>query len=196
MKYNNESAAKGYHLIKESGWTAEEYQSLPEDDRQYEVVSGKLELLPSPTTTHQRIIRRLMRIIEDCCEVDYIIIHAPVDVILSDNETRQPDILMVHRSREHIIHERGIYGAPDLVVEILSPGSAKRDRVMKKESYARFGVPEYWIVDPIHLTIEQYVLIRDREPYQSANIFADEDTVRSDLLPCVSFVVKDALKLI
>lgn len=182
--------------IKESGWTVEEYLQLPEDGNQYEIVGGKLELRPSPTTTHQRISQRLERILTDSCEQEYIILHAPVDVILSDNETRQPDILMVHRSRDSIVEEHGVVGPPDLVIEILSPNSVKRDRTMKKESYERFAVPEYWIVDPAHLSVEQYVLVRSGAPYQLANVFGAEDTVQSERIPCASFVIKEGLKIV
>lgn len=127
-------------LIKESGWTVDEYYELPEDGNQYEIVSGKLELKPSPTTTHQRISKQLEWMLLDSCRNDFILMSAPVDVVLSDTETRQPDILMIHRSREEIIKERAVVGPPDLVIEILSPNSAKRDRIMKKESYEHFVV--------------------------------------------------------
>lgn len=183
------------HLIKESGWTVEDYYQLPEDGNQYEIIAGRLELKPSPTTTHQRVTYRLVRGMIDSCENEFIIMFAPVDVILSNNETRQPDILMIHRSREEIIEERAIMGPPDLVVEIISPNSAKRDRTMKKESYARFGVPEYWIVDPFNLTIEQYVLATSGQPYELLNVFGADDMVSSERVPCVSFIVKDGLKI-
>ncbi|MFC4766161.1 Uma2 family endonuclease [Effusibacillus consociatus] len=194
MEYDGKK--KNPLTIKESGWTVEDYMKLPEDGNQYEIVGGKLELKPSPTTTHQRISSNLEHILKSSCDQHYIILHAPVDVILSDNETRQPDILMVHRSREFLIEEHGVVGPPDLVIEILSPNSAKRDRVMKKESYARFAVPEYWIVDPANLTIEQYVLVRPGEPYELAQVFGAEDTVQSERIPCVSFVVKEGLKIV
>jgi Uma2 family endonuclease len=181
--------------IKESGWTLEDYYQLPEDGNQYEIVAGKLELKPSPTTTHQRISHSLERTMTDSCEIDYIIMDAPIDVILSDNETRQPDILMIHRSREEIIEERGVVGPPDLVVEIISPTSAKRDRTMKKETYARYGVSEYWIVDPANLTIEQYVLAQQGQPYELRNVYGSDDTVQSERIPCLSFLVKEALRI-
>jgi Uma2 family endonuclease len=181
--------------IKESGWTVEDYYQLPEDGNQYEIISGKLELKPSPTTTHQRISQQLLRTMLDSCELDYIIMHAPIDVILSENDTRQPDLLMVHRSREEIIEERGVVGPPDLVVEIISPSSAKRDRTMKRETYARHGVPEYWIVDPSNLTIEQYVLIHPGQPYELIDVYDSEDTIKSERVPCLSFVVKEGLKI-
>ncbi|OUS71953.1 hypothetical protein B1748_25965 [Paenibacillus sp. MY03] len=182
-------------LWKESGWTVEDYYKLPEDGNQYEIVGGILELKPSPTTTHQRISHQLERVITDSCELEYIILDSPIDVILSESETRQPDILMIHRSREHIIEEHAIVGPPDLVVEILSPNSAKRDRTMKKESYARFGVPEYWIADPANLTIEQYVLKEPGKPYVLLQVFGHDDTVTSERIPCVSFSVDHVLKL-
>lgn len=82
-----------------------------------------------------------------------------------------------------------------MVIEILSPNSAKRDRTMKKESYARFGVAEYWIVDPFNLTIEQYVLVAEGKPYGLLNVFGQDDTVTSERLSCVSFVVKEGLRI-
>ncbi len=181
---------------KETGWTVEEYYQLPEEENvRYELVNGRLELLSAPSTTHQRISHQLERVMTDACESAHIIIHAPVDVILGEVETRQPDILMVHRSRAYIIEERAVVGPPDLVVEILSPGTAKRDRTMKLESYARFGVPEYWIVDAANMTIEQYVQAEEGRPYSLANLFGREDKVFSERMPCIGFVVEEVLTL-
>jgi Uma2 family endonuclease len=180
-------------LIKESGWTVEDYYKLPEDGNQYEIINGVLELKPSPTTTHQRISQQIFELLMDSCKNDYIILLAPVDVILSDSETRQPDLLMVHRARESIIEEHAVVGPPDLVVEVLSPSSVKRDRVMKLHSYARFDVPEYWIVDSLNVTIEQYVLIKPKEPYQLIDVYSADETVTSQHLPCVGFRVKNGL---
>ncbi|MBC8080365.1 MAG: Uma2 family endonuclease [Gorillibacterium sp.] len=179
--------------IKESGWTVEDYLRLPEDGNQYEIVNGILELQPSPTTTHQRISQQIFSALTNSCLSDYIILLAPVDVILSDRETRQPDLLMVHRSREAIIEIHAVIGPPDLVVEVLSPSSIKRDRIMKLYSYAKFGVPEYWIVDPLNVTIEQYVLVKPNEPYQLRDVYSADEIVTSQHLSCVGFQVKDGL---
>ncbi|MFC4776808.1 Uma2 family endonuclease [Paenibacillus sp. GCM10023252] len=181
--------------MKESGWTYEDYAELPEDGNQYEIIGGRLELKPGPGTAHQRISVELERSLTDSCDSQYIMMHAPVDVIFDTGETRQPDILMIHRSRIHIIEEHAVVGPPDLVIEILSPNSAKRDRIMKKESYARFGVPEYWIVDPGNLTIEQYVLVEEGQPYELLQLFEQGDTIHSERVPCVGFVVEDVLRL-
>jgi Uma2 family endonuclease len=194
MEYKS---SKGYiSMIKETGWTVEEYYELPEDGNQYEMVMGKLELQPSPTTTHQRVSRRIERTLEDTCDAEYIIIHAPVDLIMTDRTIRQPDILMIHRSRESIIEERGIVGPPDLVVEILSPSTAKKDRTLKKEEYAKFGVPEYWVVDFAHQTIEQYTQMKPGKPYDLQAVYSAEEKLKSSRLTCVGFVVRDALTII
>jgi Uma2 family endonuclease len=180
-------------VVKESGWTVEDYYKLPEDGNQYEIIDGALELKPSPTTTHQRISQQIYDLLTSSCKNDYIILLAPVDVILSERETRQPDLLMIHRSRESIIEVHAVVGPPDLVVEVLSPSSIKRDRVMKLHSYARFGVPEYWIVDPLNVTLEKYVLTEINQPYLLVDVYSADEIVISEHLPCVSFRVKDGL---
>ncbi|THF77292.1 Uma2 family endonuclease [Cohnella fermenti] len=194
MEYGNKRQLPP--MVKESGWTVDDYFELPEDGNQYEIVNGILELKPSPTTDHQRVIRNMDHVLSDRCESHYIMILSPIDVILSERETRQPDLLMVHRSRSEIVRREGIYGPPDLVVELLSPNSVKRDRVMKLKSYARFGVPEYWIADYANQAIEQYVLTTPGEPYELLQVFTENDTVTSERLPCVKFVVKDGLQIV
>ncbi|MCM3714411.1 Uma2 family endonuclease [Alkalihalobacillus oceani] len=181
--------------IKENNWTIDEYYRLPEDGNQYEIINGVLEMKPSPSTTHQRISHKLERTLTDSCESEYIIFDAPIDVVLSEKETRQPDILLIHRSREHIIEEHAIVGPPDLVIEIISPSTAKQDRTEKLESYASFGVAEYWIADHANLTIEQYGLRKEESRYQLLNFFAQDDTVFSERIACASFVVKDVLTI-
>ncbi|MBO9607520.1 MAG: Uma2 family endonuclease [Paenibacillaceae bacterium] len=154
----------------------------------YEVVEGRLEpMAPAPSPGHQSISRELLKQVDKSCESDYLIYFSPIDVILSSKDVRQPDLLMLHRSRSHIVTRRGIEGAPDLVAEILSPGSRSRDKIGKSRTYAKYGVPEYWIVDPDALTLERYVL-RDGH-YELDEIFENDDQVTSDKLPCVSFKV-------
>ncbi|TCS72305.1 Uma2 family endonuclease [Effusibacillus lacus] len=106
------------------------------------------------------------------------------------------DSSKINSPKSVIWYNTGKFLKSFLVIEILSQNSAKRDKVMKKESYARFAVPEYWIVDPAHLTIEQYLLVHSGEPYELANVFGAEDTVRSERIPCVSFLVKEGLKIV
>ena len=147
-------------IVRESNLTYEDYASLPDDGNRYELAAGKLELMsPAPSSTHQFISHRIVTTFTHTCEKDYIILFAPIDVILANAEVRQPDVIMIKRQRLSIVTDRGIEGSPDLVVEILSPSSALKDRKVKKNVYANYGVNEYWIVDPVHETIEQWVLV-------------------------------------
>jgi Uma2 family endonuclease len=180
--------------IKEQLVTYEIYAAMPDDGQRYEIVDGSMELMsPSPSTTHQAISGELEFVLKQSCRSEYLIYDAPLDVILSETNVLQPDIMMIHRSRLHIVTERGIEGSPDLVVEILSPGSRKKDKVIKMRTYAQYGIHEYWIVDSITRTLEQYQLV-DRGLYELRNLFEENDKVTSDKLPCVSFVIGDMFK--
>jgi len=120
---------------------------------------------------------------------EYYIFDAPLDVILSETEVRQPDLIMVHRSRSHILTQRGIEGAPDLVAEVVSPSYRWRDKVQKLKAYAKYAIPEYWIIDPASQTLEQYVL--SGSVYDLVNVYAQDDPVNSDKLTNVSFTMND-----
>jgi len=132
--------------------TYREYCYLPDDGRRHELMEGDFYVNPAPSTTHQRVSRRLQFMLVEQLETPGIaeVFDAPVDVILSDTNVVQPDLAVVRMSREGAVTERGIEGPPDLIVEILSPGSAGQDEFLKKVLYAKMGVPEYWLVDPNH----------------------------------------------
>ncbi|MCD9021681.1 Uma2 family endonuclease [Cohnella silvisoli] len=179
--------------IKEQQMTYDVYAAMPDDGQRYEIIEGAMEMMsPSPSVTHQAVSRELEFVLMQSCRTDYEIFHAPLDVILSQTNVLQPDILMIHRSRMHIVSARGIEGPPDLVVEIVSPHSRKRDKVVKANIYAKYNVPEYWIVDSETRTLELYRLLG--EVYELYNLFEDDDRVTSDKLPCVSFVISDIFK--
>lgn len=113
-------------LVRERPYTYDEYAAMPEEEGRFELLDGQLHLMsPAPTTRHQLVLRSLDKALETC-EEEYIIFLAPVDVILSEQCVLQPDIVVVHQSRSDICRMRGIEGPPDLVVEILSPFSARR----------------------------------------------------------------------
>ncbi|WP_018133576.1 Uma2 family endonuclease [Effusibacillus pohliae] len=183
-------------IIKEGRLTYEDYANLPyEEGVRYELVDGVLELMkPSPTARHQMISARMQFLLTQNCDEEYVILDAPMDVILSQYEVRQPDLIMIHRSRLSIITKRGIEGIPDLVIEILSPFTIKRDRLGKLKTYEKYGIPEFWIVDSAGTYLEQYVLRGER--YELADVFTGDEPVRSDRLPCVSFTMNDILKKI
>lgn len=173
-------------LIQESPVTYEMYANMIDDGNRYEIADGVLELMsPSPTFTHQAICHEMQVRLNASCRNEFMIVPSPIDVILSDTEVRQPDLIMIHRSRISMISDRGINGAPDLVVEITSEHSRRRDKVSKRIAYARYGVPEYWIIDLSNFTLEQYLLDRDR--YELSEVYADDDIIQSLTVPCASF---------
>ncbi|MCD9021647.1 Uma2 family endonuclease [Cohnella silvisoli] len=175
-------------IIREQPVTYNEYARLPDDGMRYEVADGVLELMsPAPSPKHQVISNQIQNLLTNSCQSEYIIIASPVDLILSATEVRQPDLVMVHRSRMEIITRRGIEGIPDLVAEILSPHSVKRDKQKKLKAYAAYHIPEYWIVDPANEALEQFILTDGR--YELFNLYDREEQVRSDRLPCVSFTM-------
>jgi Uma2 family endonuclease len=107
--------------------------------------------------------------------------HAPVGVRLDDRSVLEPDLVVVLREHATVVGTQVIDGAPDLVVEILSPGSARRDVGIKREKYCSKGIPEYWIVDPVQARIE--VLVLENEDYLRLGLFARGATLRSRVLP-------------
>ena len=128
--------------------TYDDYANLPGDER-YELIDGELILVASPREIHQRIIKILFRIIVSA-EDDGLgwVYFAPFDVVLTDNDVVQPDLLFISRERAGIITAANVQGAPDLVVEILSPSTSRLDRTRKRELYGRHGVKEMWLVEP------------------------------------------------
>ncbi|MBP1968334.1 Uma2 family endonuclease [Virgibacillus natechei] len=193
-KKNSHQQNSSTDLIKESNLTYDDYASI-DDGNRYELVNGKLELMsPAPTVTHQMISFQMQKDIAKSCESDYIILYAPVDVILANNEVRQPDLILVHRERMNILSNRGVIGPPDLVVEILSPSTLKRDKIDKLDTYANSHIPEYWIVEPKTGILEQYSL--HEEQYNLIDIFQKDEQVTSPHVPCISFTMAEIMSTI
>ncbi|MBA2408270.1 MAG: Uma2 family endonuclease [Gammaproteobacteria bacterium] len=144
-------------------FTYEDYQSLSESmEKRYELLDGDLMMVPAPTTMHQRASRNLEFLLIQFVRHHKLgeVFDAPVDVVLGEGKNReivQPDLIFVSHERKGIVTKKEIRGAPDLIVEILSPGTEERDRGYKKALYARYGVREYWIVNPDEQVIEVYV---------------------------------------
>jgi Uma2 family endonuclease len=163
-------------------FTYEDYVLLPEDGR-YEVIDGELFLTPAPTPFHQLVKSRIERLLQDHVESAElgIVLDAPCDVVLSRFDVLQPDIFFVSAERRSVIGEKFISDAPDLVVEVLSPGTRKRDRIFKAKRYARFGVREMWIADPDKKSIEVFVNAEER--FRREAVYVEQDVLRSPLLP-------------
>ncbi len=140
--------------------TYDDLLETPDDGQRYEIIGGELHVSPSPTPKHQRVLRNLFLLVHnysqqyDSGEVFF----APLDTRFGPHDIVEPDLLYIRKDRLPIIAEKLIEGAPDLVVEVLSPSSRQRDRALKLDLYAREGVPEYWIADPERETLTVHAL--------------------------------------
>ena len=152
-------------------WTYADYAALPDDGNRYEIIAGVLYMTPAPGTGHQSVSARLVTFLVTHVEFAGLgrVFAAPVDVELAPDTVVQPDIVVVLSANLHRITPSRIIGAPDLVVEILSPGTAGYDRREKQDAYARSGVGEYWIVDPGAQTVE--LLTLNKGGYRSHGVF-------------------------
>ena len=147
-------------LPEKDRYTYEDYRQLPEG-APYELIRGHLVMSPSPTVQHQRLVRRVSRALDDHVQHSDAggeVLFAPMDVHLSDDTVVQPDVLYVSAARADRVGEQEITGAPDLVVEVVSPSTSHRDVFDKKRLYETNEVREYWIVDPDSETVEVHAL--------------------------------------
>ncbi len=162
-------------------WVYEDYLKL-EGDKRYEIIGGELIEVPAPTTTHQRIVGKLFRLISNFVEDKALgeVFVSPVDVILSDENVVQPDIVFVSKGRKDIIRERGVFGAPDLVVEVISPSTLKRDTEDKKKLYSEHGVKELWLIFPCERAVEVFLL--KEKDYEVCSFAYEKGKISSCLL--------------
>jgi Uma2 family endonuclease len=131
-------------------WTYAEFTRLPsEGNTRYEIIDGELAVTPAPTSAHQVVVANLVRILGSFVHEHHLgrVLPSPIDVLFGEGDYVEPDVVFVRAERTHLLGDRGIEGHPDLIVEVLSPSTAHRDRGIKLERYRHFGVPEYWIVD-------------------------------------------------
>lgn len=163
--------------------TYDDYAAMPDDGRRYQLIEGDLEVTPAPSLAHQRVSRNLGLALADHVRRRRLgsVFYAPTDVILDERTVLQPDILFVSRQRSRILSERGVEGAPDLVVEVLSPATRRFDRASKLRLYARAGVSECWLVDPDAATVE--VLALREGTYMVAESLGPAGVIKSTQLP-------------
>jgi Uma2 family endonuclease len=147
-------------------WTYAEFERLPVDDgNRYEIIAGELVVSPGPGLPHQELLGRLHVLLRPFVDAHRLgrVILSPFDVLFAEGDYLVPDLLFVRSDRASIVRGRGVEGAPDLVVEILSPSTSFRDRGIKRERYALYGVAEYWVIDPRAARIDVYRLLEDAE---------------------------------
>ena len=162
--------------------TVADYEETPEGVR-CQLLDGELILAAAPADKHQRVSGSLFLALHPFISGRNlgIIRYAPVDVVLSDHDVVQPDLLFVSNDRDAIRTPANLQGAPDLAVEVLSPSTEGYDRGYKRELYARHGVREYWLVDPDLETIE--VLTPGNGGFIRYALYGGRDTLTSPLLP-------------
>lgn len=163
-------------------WTYEDYAAIVEDGR-YDVVDGVLYMSPSPSWEHQSIIGEIFAYLRDFMQVRGLgqVRVAPLDVELSRRNVVQPDVLvLLNEHLDRVTHSR-ILGAPDLVVEVASPSTARHDLSEKGNAYTRAGVTEYWIVNPDAHTVE--LLVLKNSSYRSLGLFSGDAVLPSVVVP-------------
>jgi Uma2 family endonuclease len=173
--------------------TFEDYLGFPEDGRRHELLDGDHVAEPAPNTVHQRISSNLHRVLSTFVHQHHLgwVLTAPCDVVLSDVDVVEPDLLYLSAAHGERFTRANIQGAPDLVVEILSESTRRRDELTKRHLYERHGVPEYWIVDPELETVKVYRLAGGR--YARAAELAAEagDRLVTPLLDGLSIEVRE-----
>lgn len=159
-------------ILATEKWTYNDMLAkLPAESR-YEIQNYHLIDMPSPTEKHQDLQFKLTLLLGNHIVSNKLgkFYQAPFDVIFDEGNTVQPDLLFVSNENKEIIKERGVFGAPDLIIEIVSKGSIIRDYVEKKEDYEKFSIKEYWIIDPQNQFIQIFNLEANKyKPYSSAD---------------------------
>ena len=170
--------------------------AMPDDGRRYEIHGGELVVVPAPILRHQFAAGELVTMLNDYRRRSGgLAVAAPFDVVFDEHDVLQPDVVFFRAERLRLLDpDSPARAAPDLVVEVLSPSTAKLDRGRKMRIFAQYAVPEYWIVDPVRRRIEVHVLEREvqdaqgvRGAYRRAQIAAPGETVRSVALPDLTF---------
>ena len=168
--------------------TVAEFHQMEFDDNdphQYELLDGELVKKKAPNPRHQLILAELYDQVKAYVRQQSQpgkVLFAPIDVFLDDNSAPQPDLVYLAPDKVNLVTSDGVMGAPTLVVEVISPSSIYRDRVTKKALYERFGVQEYWLVDPADNFIEIYALTNGEYKLLSA-ASVEEGQLSSAALP-------------
>jgi len=179
--------------IQSTHLTYDDYVQFPDDGKRHEIIEGDHYMTPAPKAKHQTAALNLSLAIGGFVKNHGLglVFIAPFDLILSDENVVQPDLLFVSAARTAIVTEDNVQGAPDLVIEILSELSRKKDEVTKRKLYERFGVQEYWVVDPELEIVKIFKLAQEK--YGRAVELSKEtnDVLTTELLAGFSLAVSE-----
>ncbi len=166
-------------------FTYEDFLHFPDDGKRHEIIDGEHYVTPSPNTKHQRAATSLTGMLWAYLQEHPIgeVFGAPFDVVFSDLDVVEPDLLYISRERRGVLTDQHVRGAPDLVVEILSPSTRKTDEITKRKLYERFDVTEYWVVDPELDSIKVYRRVAGSFARVAELTAEDNDVLTSPLLP-------------
>jgi Uma2 family endonuclease len=166
--------------------TYDDFLLFPDDGKRHELIDGEHYVTPSPNLSHQRIVGRLYLMIATHLEAHPAgeIFLSPLDVVFTRFDVVEPDLLFVSEAkRSEILTRQNVRGAPDLVVEVGSPGTRKRDETLKRRLYESQGVSEYWVVDPELETVRVYTRTGDRYGRPIELQREADDVLTTSLLP-------------
>lgn len=168
----------------------QDYLQLPDSER-YEIIDGVLLMVKSNGSLHQMVLRNLESMVWPFVREKQLgqVLFGPLDVILSEEDVVQPDLIFVGRERQEMISERGCEGPPDLVVEVTSLATSTLDRQQKRDLYARYGVQEYWLVDPVGRSIDQMEL-KDERLTLKGTYSRKDDRITSEIITELSVPVQ------
>ncbi|GJM45340.1 MAG: hypothetical protein DHS20C21_21820 [Gemmatimonadota bacterium] len=149
---------------KEGPYRVHDYLQLTGDEERCELLYGHFYLSPAPSVVHQLVVGAIAQRLRDAARLTgAMAVESPIDVLLSDHTVVQPDVVYIAREQLGIVTRERIEGSPDLIVEVLSPRTSRRDRIEKMELYRKAGVPEYWLIDPAACTFE-FLDLRGEHP--------------------------------
>jgi Uma2 family endonuclease len=168
--------------------TYQDLLELPDDGNHYELIDGELYVNAAPLLRHQRILRRIVTLLDRYLEDHQAgeVFFSPTDVVLAEDNVVEPDAFVICSSRAVIAKTKSVEGAPNIVIEVLSDGTRRRDEVMKRQLYERYGVDEYWIVDPTANRVTVY-----RRSGEAFVRVETDDVITTPLLPGFSLALED-----
>lgn len=168
-------------------WSYADLERLPEDGRRYEIYDGELCEVPAPIPRHQRVAYKIANVLDEYERAaGGVMLISPVDIVLDEHNVVQPDVVFFAAERAHLVDMRkATRYPPDLAVEVLSPSTVQTDRGKKLRLLARYGVREYWLIDPNENTIERLALTDGA--YVVDGIVSEREVMTSRVLPELTF---------
>ena len=175
--------------------TYADYVRIPDDGKRHEIIDGVHYVSPSPVTRHQRVVLRLAHLIAGYLESHPVgeAFVAPFDILLSKFDIVVPDLIYLANEHAHFLTDKNLQGPPDLVIEIVSPGTKRRDEHLKRDLYERVGVGEYWLVDPKRNILVVYRQGKSGFKLPQLRSAAAGHVLRTDLLPRLRIPLKHLL---